>query len=97
MGIVMSSNSLDFIIQRYDSILVIVKDDTKSQQIEKITTMYEDYCRTSGIHAKLNIRIEPFRHTRDYIDSHERYEYELGIDPCTRTKKIANFAQDFAK
>ena len=90
----MACYDLDFTIDSYDQVRFTVNRSTRLQYVEKITTMYEDYCRTSGIHAKLDIRFMPQIWSRKDQKECLQYKALLEIDDVTGTKAISNFVPD---
>lgn len=94
----MVDNTFEFLIECDDNILIVVKAGTKSSnQLQNITTMYEDYCISNGVHAKLAIRIVPLGHTQEYADDLFQYHVELKIDLINGTKQIINFHPNIMK
>ena len=87
-----SHHNIEFIMETIDSILVKVPWNTKSQQqLQKIRTMYKDYCISNRVHAKIRMMLYPFGHghTIEYLEELERYENELGIHPILKTMTIS--------
>ena len=88
----MSESFFDFNIEREDSIKVIVQYGSKSiNQLQNITEMYEDYCISTGIHARIQVDIFPTYHTHEWIREVFLYYSELKIDNNTKTIEIQKF------
>lgn len=88
----MADNTFQFLIECEDKILVIVKAGTKSvNQLQNITDMYEDYCISNRVHARLEIKIVPLGHTHQYADDVFQYPVDLKIDRITGIKEIENW------